>query len=219
MTEYLVGLDLGQAVDHTAIAVAEVLHVPTGEREGVPGAVGQARDGRVIPITREKLRRHFHIRHLERFELGLSYPRMAQDVAALLNREPLRSGETTLVMDRGSIGRAVSDLLELADLSCNLALVTSTGGDHETRDGYTWTVPKRNLVSSAQVLLQQGRLRIAAGLPLAATLAQELADYQVRISQAGHDSYSAPSGQHDDLVSALSLIAWFGGDEAVTQWF
>ena len=149
----------------------------------------------------------------------LSYPQMAADVVALLSREPLKSGETTLIMDRGSIGRAVADLIELADLSCQLALVTSTGGDHESRDGYTWTVPKRNLIAAAQVLLQQGRLKIAAGLPLAAVLAQELADFQVRISQSGHDTYSAPSGRHDDLLIALSLVAWFGGDEAETQWF
>ena len=83
----------------------------------------------------------------------------------------------------------------------------------------SWSVPKRNLVSAAQVLLQQGRLKIAAGLPLAATLSQELADYQVRISQAGHDSYSAPSGQHDDLLMALSLVCWFGGDVAATDFF
>ena len=69
------------------------------------------------------------------------------------------------------------------------------------------------------MLLRQGRLKIAAGLPLAATLARELADYQVRISQAGHDSYGAPSGQHDDLLLAVSLVAWFGGDEAQTEFF
>ena len=58
-----------------------------------------------------------------------------------------------------------------------------------------------------------------AGLPLAAVLGQELADYQVRISQAGHDSYSAPSGQHDDLLMALSLVAWFGGDVGETEFW
>jgi hypothetical protein len=218
MTQFLVGLDLGQAVDHTAIAVAEVLHVPTGEQEGVPGVVGQSRSGAVVPITREKTRKVFNIRHLERFELGLSYPQMAADVVALLRREPLKSGDTTLIMDRGSIGRPVSDLIELADLSCNMALVTSHGGEHETRSGYEWSVPKRNLIAGAQVLLQQGRLRIAAGLPLAAVLAEELRDFQVRISQSGHDTYSAPSGKHDDMLIALSLISWYGGDEAVTQW-
>jgi hypothetical protein len=217
--EFLVGLDLGQSIDFTALAVAEVLHVPTGEQEAVPGVVGQSRSGAVVAITRPKTAKHFAVRHLERFELGLSYPRMVDDVAALLNREPLKSADVTLLLDRTGVGRPVSDLFELAPLNCTLVPVSIHGGDHETRDGAAWSVPKRDLVASTQKLLQQGRLRIAADLPLAAVLAEELGAFQVRISQSGHDSYSAREGAHDDLLLALSLVCWFGGDDAVTEWF
>lgn len=217
--EFLIGVDLGQSIDYSTVAVAEIVHVLSGEHEPVPGAIAQTRSGQVIPVTREKISKRLDIRHLMRFERGRPYPEMVGDITDLVGREPLRSGNSTLIVDRSGVGRPIGDLFELADLPCELAMVTITGGDHEIRDGNNWTVPKRTLIAATQVMLQQGRLRIADGLPLAATLARELVDYQVRISASGHDSYSAPSGAHDDLLMALSLIAWFGGDEGETRYF
>jgi hypothetical protein len=45
--------------------------------------------------------------------------------------------------------------------------VTIHGGSAVSRDEHGYRVPKRDLVSAVQVLLQNGRLRIAEGLPLA----------------------------------------------------
>jgi hypothetical protein len=45
-------------------------------------------------------------------------------------------------------------------------------------------------------------------MPEVPTLINELLSYQVQISDAGHDSYNARSGAHDDLVLAVSLAAW-----------
>ncbi len=42
----------------------------------------------------------------------------------------------------------------------------------------------------------------------AETLVRELADYRVKISASGHDSYDAREGQHDDLILAVALAAW-----------
>ncbi len=39
----------------------------------------------------------------------------------------------------------------------------------------------------------------------AGVLARELADYQISVSDAGHASFNARSGKHDDLVIGLSL--------------
>jgi hypothetical protein len=84
------------------------------------------------------------------------------------------------------------------------------GGDRVTYDGRTFRVPKRDLVSVVQVLLQNARLSIAAGLSEAATLTQELQNFRVKIDPAtAHDSYSAwRDNQHDDLVLSVALAAW-----------
>lgn len=71
-------------------------------------------------------------------------------------------------------------------------------------------VPKRELVPSAQVLLQAGRLKFAAGLPEVKTLVDELLSFEVKITEAGSDTYGAwREGKHDDLVFAVTMAAWY----------
>jgi len=86
------------------------------------------------------------------------------------------------------------------------------GGDTVTHDGRYWKCPKRDLVSVLQVLLQTKRLKIAAALPLAQTLQQELLTFHVKIdSRTAHDSYSAwREKDYDDLVLACALACWWG---------
>ena len=89
--------------------------------------------------------------------------------------------------------------------------VTITGGEAVNHEGNSWRVPKRDLVSIMQVLLQTGRLKLAEGLPEAQTLIDELLDFRVRISDTGHDSYGTwREGAHDDLVLATALACWYG---------
>jgi hypothetical protein len=84
-----------------------------------------------------------------------------------------------------------------------------TGGDTVTRDTHVTRVPKRDLVSVTQVALQTGRLKIASRLPEAATLTNELLNFQVKISlDAGESSGAWREGSHDDLVLALCLALW-----------
>jgi hypothetical protein len=179
---FVVGLDLGQAQDFTALAV---VHRSAG------------RDG-VVQVP-----------HLERFPLGTSYPTIVGRVAQLLATPPLRE-QASLVVDRTGVGGAVVDLLAEAHLSP--VAVTITGGDKVHRDSKTrYSVPKRELVSVLQVLLQTGRMKIASALPEAEVLVKELLTFQVKITSNAHDTYGAwREGTHDDLVLALALAAWYG---------
>ena len=59
--------------------------------------------------------------------------------------------------------------------------ITITGGDLAIREGAKWRVPKRDLVSLMQVLLQTQRLKVAEGLPDAAVLVEELLNFRVKI--------------------------------------
>jgi hypothetical protein len=95
--------------------------------------------------------------------------------------------------------------------------VTITGGNevhHDEATGY-WSVPKRELVGTLQVLLQNHRLKIGAELPEASVLVAELRNFRARINASGHDSYGAGpaadwrDGAHDDLVLATAVAAWY----------
>ena len=179
---FVVGVDLGQAQDYTAIAVLEVLQ--HGEEEG------------------------YHLRHLERPRLGTSYPDIVQRLLALLATSPL-IGCCEMVLDATGVGAPVVDLLRQAGLS--LTAVTITGADAATRgEGGGWRVPKRDLVSTLQVALQQGRFKVADGLALGDVFVRELLAFRVKINIAtSHDSYEAwREGDHDDLVLAVALALW-----------
>ena len=104
------------------------------------------------------------------------------------------------------LGRPVVDLLWQAGMPA--VSVTITGGQRVSGGNFAWGVPKRDLVTNLQVLLQSHRLRIAADLPLADALADEMLDFRVRVSDAGHDSWGGRD--HDDLVLALAVACWLG---------
>jgi hypothetical protein len=109
----------------------------------------------------------------------------------------------------------VVDLFRHEQLNAEMYPIQITGGDTVTRDGNLTRVPKRDLVSAAQVALQTGRLKIAASLPDAATLTRELESFQVKINlDTAHDSYGAwREGSHDDLVLAVALALWIANNE------
>lgn len=177
------GLDLGQTHDSTALAVLEHQLTP-----------GQ-------PIV-------YHIRHLQRWPLGTAYPVIVDDVAALHSQAPL--ADASIVVDGTGAGRPVVDLFRRA-LWSRLKPVTITAGHQVTQDeaGY-WHVPKRTLVAIVQTLLQTKRLRWAAGLREAKTLERELRTFRIKVTAAANDTYGAwREGEHDDLILAVALAAWY----------
>jgi hypothetical protein len=85
-----------------------------------------------------------------------------------------------------------------------------TAGRHAHFEDGWWLVPKVNLVSVMQRLLQERRLRIAAELAFAPVLKQELQNFSVTINtRTGNDSYGAwRESIHDDLTLALASALW-----------
>ncbi len=48
------------------------------------------------------------------------------------------------------------------------------------------------------------------GLALAGALVSELQAFQVQLTAKGRDTYAAHSGEHDNLLLAVTLAVWFG---------
>ena len=205
MPEYLVGLDLGQAQDYTAVAVVQLVEVLTGEKSSY--------DGTPVYVI------HHRVRHLERFRLGTPYPAVVDRVQAMMRQEFLAT-DSELVVDATGVGTAVVDMLRERGLGPTA--ITITGGDKVSDDGDNYRVPKRDLVSVMQVLLQSERLKVAEGLPDAGLLVQELLNFRVKIDPlTAHDSYGAwREGQHDDLVLATAVACWYGEQGSPNfRWF
>jgi len=192
---FILGLDLGQSQDYTALAILERLvqeHVDEQKQGG--GAV--------------KRIYHYHIRRLERTR-GTPYPMVVARVKEIVGKLP----GAALVVDQTGVGAPVVDMFKQAALKPIGVLIH--GGDRVTQEGSTWRVPKRDLVGVLQVLLQNQRLKVAPG-PLSDTLAKEMLSFKVKIDPAtAHDSYSAwREAEHDDLVLAVALAAWWAEKES-----
>jgi hypothetical protein len=218
----IIGVDLGQQRDPTAITVIERGYVPAGKlynaRYWLPG--NKWRERRQIYAAREPVKLEYHVRHLERPALGTSYVDVVERIIVLL--KSLGDEELVLAVDMTGVGRPVADMLKarLAEwleadrsIQLNTAWITITGGDSVTKaEGGGIRVPKRDLASAPLVLMQNKQLKIAEGLQLADTLKRELLNFKVKINiGTGHDSYEAwREGDHDDLVLAVAMACWCG---------
>lgn len=215
---YVIGLDLGQAADFTALAVGQIVvpvtTVMTPETDAIVSADGTIRLPEVA-VTKPVERRapfHVHIRLLQRFPLHTPYPRIVDRVADLTER--LRGqGAPVLVVDHTGVGRAVVDLFKAAQLKVPMwpvTIATSAMGQAK-RDPHSldWTVPKKDLVGVLQTLAHSDRLKVSQSLPEARILADELTSFRMKYTAAANVTYEAwREGDHDDLVLAVAMACW-----------
>lgn len=179
-SRFVLGVDLGQAHDFTALVVIE------------------------------RVEEEFHVRHIERLPLATPYPAQVDRVAEIVS-SPELARDVLVAVDGTGVGRAVVDLLRAAlkPFRTPLVAITITGGNATSRVGSRWSIPKRDLIASAQVALQSRKLRIAAALPTAQVLVDELTAYRVKITDDGHDSYgNGRDAPNDDLVLATAIATY-----------
>ena len=96
-----------------------------------------------------------------------------------------------------------------------------TAGTAITRDEWGYThIPKRELVSTVQVHLQNATLKWPdrTKLPPVQTLEEELGNFQYKITAAGNDTYNAREGAHDDILLALALALWQAARPGIDVW-
>jgi hypothetical protein len=182
---FLVGLDIGQAKDPSALVIVERTR-------------GAAPDW---PLKSPRP------------------PAQYDDVVAMTAdrmRKPPLEGASTLVLDYTGCGRPVATMFEKAKLRpINVSI--HGGVQSERKAALEWTVAKRSLVAHIAVLLQQERLRFAAGLPLVDVLVQELLTFRQTIDPVtAHAGYSHwRERDHDDTVLALALAVWWGEEHTL----
>ena len=181
-----IGVDLGQRRDFTAIAVVE----RDWEQFPVPEFIRTGVDGRWW----------FRVRMLERLRLGTPYPDVVQRVK-YISEMPLIALNRTVVVDGTGVGAPVVDMLRRAGMGCMIHPVIITGGTHPStglNGGYE-SVPRSELLTAMQVLVQQDRLVVAAGCKEAENLKKEMLGLKLK---------GPGSEQHDDLAIALALAVW-----------
>lgn len=181
------GMDLGQAHDYTALVATEKREVRANN-------------------SKEE---HIYVRHAERFELGMPYPKAIEKLEQRIQAVNYEHDYLTIA-DYTGVGRPVIDMMR--EKGIKVVPITFTGGVKTTFDPDIggWHVPKRDLVTTVQVLLQDGKLKFAKGLMHGEIMIEELLNLKAKITQKGNDTYEAwRQGEHDDLVFALCLAVWY----------
>ncbi len=85
-----------------------------------------------------------------------------------------------LAVDATGVGAPVVDLFKREKINAELRPIQIVGGANISEEFGMTRVPKRDLVSVVQVVLQNRTLKIASQLPDAATLVRELQNFTVK---------------------------------------
>ena len=166
--------------------------------------LGKARDFTAAAVV-ERCDAELHLRHLERARLGTSYPTIVAHVKGLMERPELQ-GCADLVVDATGVGVPVVD--QLRQSGVEPIAVTITSGRHARLVNGVWRVPKALLVHSLVTAFENGRLKVADGLPGAEALVRELRAFKVKITKHRRTTFEG-AGEHDDLVVATALAVWW----------
>ena len=130
---WIVGVDIGQSQDPTAISIMRHHSTPSDHWN-----VDNAKK-----TTRQEADEFCDVVHVERVPLKTDYGAVADRVREMLDRDPLRRAEhLDLVLDDTGVGRAVGDDM-VKRLTLTPYRVTITAGDTQTRTtGKSWNVSK-----------------------------------------------------------------------------
>lgn len=191
--EHILGLDLGQASDPSALTVTRkrtpvFVNPSTGEidKEWEPryGVVG-----------------------IRRFDLGTPYPEVVRRVAAV-QRASQTGEDVPLVMDATGIGAPVVD--QFKEEGLDPVEILFTGGNEVTKTKGRYAVPKKDLATTVQAILQAGRLQILEDLKYADQLTKEMRNFRVKISDSGHARFEhATESKGDDVLLSLACALWY----------
>jgi hypothetical protein len=216
--DIIIGVDLGQSMDYTAIiGVERIKLLPKKSEFDLEKEINE------LPT--------YIVKFIERLPLGVDYrpqmSRVAQVVQEIIKIEekgltsPMVTTEDYipdrcrpyLLVDSCGVGQGVIEILkEKIDLNSlqRLIPVKVHGGEEMRHENGVYYLSKIEMVTSLMVVYGDDRIKFKK-LPMTDILFREMTNYQAKISETSKNlRIEGRSGEHDDLVFALCMCAWFG---------
>jgi len=191
---YFVGIDLGKRRDYTGISINERKIIYDKEY----------RVGNRLPDIIEV---KYYTKYLYRPPLGTSYQKIITFTKTLLNHPKIKN-DYALVIDATGVGEAVAEMFVSAELNPVWIKITSGNKYNPTDEGYN--VPKLEIISVLQVLLQNARYKVSKKLQLASHFLKELQNFKYKMSDSGIMTMEADKETiHDDLVLSVGIAMWY----------
>lgn len=204
MHEYIVAWDIAKRHDRLASMVfqrtPEHVHDPDGKSRGI-----EYLDALLIAQYS-----------------GLPYPEIGQKIVDLQQHKNLR-GNSDLLIDQTGVGEAAVDIVRAKGLNPWGVMISSgnkpvpkyapraevfkgsapLGGDILVG----WSVPRQDLVTAGQVIIQQKRLRIDPRMPGAPQFKEQLEAFKQNKTTKKYEAEE--DAIHDDLVFCYLMAAWW----------
>ena len=189
-SEVYIGVEFGQVFQYSALSVIE--------RTGMD----------------------YILRQLDRFELRIPYSHIVKRVTEIHGKlaEQEEIKKLVIVADETGTGPEVTKLLKGS--SRRVRSITVSAGNEVTRQGWRASVPKRNIIQSVQLPLQDGHLTFAKGLQHVDTFMTELANFKMKAPRLDLSSLDVwRESEQDDLVLAVCLPVWASKNWGFTPHF
>lgn len=193
---YAVGVDLGSVNDSTAITVLEVQN---------SWEITYEHDYYCTTEKKKERDLHYVVRLLHRPRLGTDYPKIIEQVRAIMQDLPAMPEKPVLAVDATGLGTPVLQEMRKLGMTPTPIGITITAGNTAELRYINWSVPKALLVGELRLMMHRKRLKIAQGFAARETLANELAAFTARLSPSGRATFEAAGNEHDDTVLSLSL--------------
>lgn len=203
MSEIILSIDLGKAVDYTAGCILRKYVVSELNRRGDDSTDTNFFEGL----------------NLKRYPLGTDYTDILDDLNGVLSR-PQMAG-ATVVFDRTGVGVAILDFFRKGLRGCGRIVgISLTDGKESSAYGNDYNVPKRDLIDTTVIAGETGRLHLAEGLENVPALIREMMFFDRKISDSGHVTLGSwRQGSHDDMTLALCQGIWFGEQKPLEYHF
>ena len=196
---YALGIDLGQSIDPTAMALIEREVYGTADWQPIKGQMEGATN------WRPGLGVRFTVRALKLLPLGTSYQAIVAEIG-MRYEQTAQFGKTQLVFDETG-ARAAGDMIR--ERIPNAVGCTLTASEKDARIGpRRWSISKPNMVTGLLAAIESGQLGAAKDLDQFETFKAHIVDLRRKVSNLGHFSFNAREGQHDDFVTAGGLAWW-----------
>lgn len=204
---FICSSDFGQARDPSAIVVGEDRETSNYETKIIRGVE-----------HRRKIHR-LDLVHAERLPLHTEYPKVIARIGEISDECKAQSSEEPdNVIDLTGVGRPVYEMMrgtrrgDGSPMFRKIWPVLITAGHAATFDKAVgeWHVPKRVLVSSVAIALQEDVLKFGRDVPNVDELIDELEVFKMKITKAGNETFEAwRDGDKDDLTLATAQMVWF----------
>ena len=193
----MVGIDLGQLRDYSAISVIRLIETTR--------AVTAAGNDTNRVYDAYDVFTEYRLIHLERFQL--SYVEALDRLEAVIRHPDIQLDQKEIVMDASGLGQPVIEMAWGRGLEVSPIVIT--GGENPRYSDGKYFVPRTELISCLIAIFQSERIKIAGELELKKLLVDELSSLQLKKRPTGSESYeTALTSQHDDMAISLAMPLW-----------